>query len=285
MKHKRLICILILIFVLCLILSMFSINPHTFSFPVNVFLLLGLIFLSLIAAYFSDRFRFIFTKRTVLIVIFEVIGVMILHWLFYHRLLFNDLFPSAVYEFSTSALFVTSWMFFLWVLGAMIINRIRLVKKYNIVFLCNHVGLWIALAFGFFGQADSYTLQTIITKNHIVSKAYTKEGVSMDLPFEIGLEQIKIEKYASGETKSVDVKVFIGKNTVFRHKTVGVNHPYRYKGYDIYLQKVGNESCVIQIVYDPWRYIVLIGILSMIVGAIMLFFNGFKQRTANDRME
>ena len=153
-----------------------------------------------------------------------------------------------------------------------------MVKQKNIVFLFNHVGLWIALTAGFLGQTDSYTLNTILVKNRFIKQAVTKENVLMDLPFELKLNKIYTEFYTSGEPKLFEAEIMIHNNIKKKKGSISVNHPCRYKGYDIYLQKVGVDTCLVQIVYDPWRYIVLIGIISMITGALAHFFNGIKRK-------
>ena len=54
-----------------------------------------------------------------------------------------------------------------------------------------------------------------------------------------------------------------------------VNHPYSLKfGQDIYLASVSDDSCVLQIVREPWRYFALSGIVMMLAGAFLLFING-----------
>ena len=54
-----------------------------------------------------------------------------------------------------------------------------------------------------------------------------------------------------------------------------VNHPYSVKfGEDLYLSSVSENSCVLQIVKEPWRYFALAGIILILAGAFMLFING-----------
>lgn len=261
-------------------LSFFSINPNAFSFPVNIIWLVFLVYASVLAGRLSERFRFFSSSKTAFLTSIYIILLMIVHWLFHHRKIFsNSIFPDSLYDFSTSVLFVASWMFFLFVLGSVIVSRITLVKKNNLVFLLNHVGLWVVLAAGFFGRADSYTLQTTLMKDYTVSQAFTSDNQPMNIPFDIGLKKLQADFYPSGEAKSFVANIFIGEKQTYKMKEISVNHPYRYKGYDIYLLKAGLNVCTLQIVYDPWRYIVLIGIVCMIAGAIGMFYLGFKNQT------
>jgi cytochrome c biogenesis protein ResB len=176
-------------------------------------------------------------------------------------------------------------MLFLLILGAVIARRVTVVKRNNLPFLLNHFGLWLALAAGFFGQADNYTLQTKTVKGYMISQAFTSEGQKMDIPFDIELKNIQSKYDVSGEPKSFTAQIIIKKEEVYKIKEVSVNRPYQYKGYDIYLLKAGNNICTLQIVYDPWRYIVLFGIVLMIIGSITLFFTGFKHIKKDDRVE
>ena len=54
-----------------------------------------------------------------------------------------------------------------------------------------------------------------------------------------------------------------------------VNRPYGVRfGQDIYLASVSEDSCVLQIVREPWRYFALAGIIMLLAGAFLLFING-----------
>ena len=66
--------------------------------------------------------------------------------------------------------------------------------------------------------------------------------------------------------------------------TLEVNHPHSYRlGEDIYLtgydtRNVGNTRyCILQIVRQPWKYVMVTGILMMLAGAVLLFINGPKK--------
>ncbi|MDD4208928.1 MAG: cytochrome c biogenesis protein ResB [Bacteroidales bacterium] len=263
---------------LVIALSFISINTNAFAFPVNVFLLMLLVYFSFVAGRLSERFRFFSSGKTALLVSVYIIVLLILHWFFYHRKNFSDsLFPDSLYDFSTSALFVISWLFFLFVLGAVIVRRFTIVKKNNVLFLLNHVGLWVALSAGFLGRADLYTMQTIVNKEYVIFQAYTEDNQKMNLPFSLGLQEIRKEHYSSGEIKTVEADLIIKDRQYEKNVSVSVNYPYRYKGYDVYLMNAGVNAAKLQIVYDPWRYIVLLGIAIMFAGAIGAFFTGFKQ--------
>jgi hypothetical protein len=158
--------------VLLLAFSMIPIDIHNFAFPTNLFLLLGLIYFSLLAGRLSERFRFLSSRKAALLSTIAVILLMIIHWLFYHRQIFiGSKLPIVLYDFSSSALFIFTWMFFLLVLGAVIARRLTIVKENNISFLLNHIGLWITLSVGFF-----WTSRQLYITNNFGSKQYDIAG-------------------------------------------------------------------------------------------------------------
>lgn len=265
---------------LVITLSFISINPNAFAFPVNVFLLMLLVFFSVVTGQLVERFSLFYSSKTAGLVSIYILVLMIVHWLFYHQTIFSDtVFPSSLYNFSTSGLFVFSWMFFLLVLGAVIVHRITTVKKNNCLFLFIHIGLWVVLSAGFFGKADEYTMQTIVNNDYMINQAYTSHNQEMNLPFSLGLHGIRKEYYASGEIKTIVADLIVKDKQKETKVHVSVNSPYRYKGYDVYLMEAGGNTSKIQIVYDPWRYIVLLGIVIMLLGTIGNFFRGFKNQT------
>ena len=69
-----------------------------------------------------------------------------------------------------------------------------------------------------------------------------------------------------------------------RRTTLEVNHPtvtvwektFTLTGYDTH--NMGNtQYCILQIVRQPWKYVMVVGILMMLTGAVLLFINGPKK--------
>lgn len=266
-------------------LSFITVDPHVFAFPVNIIICLLSIYLSVLIGRLSENLRFFSGNKVVLTAFVCVILLMIGHWLFYHRRLFYDSFsPCALYDFSKSALFMFAWMMFIVILGAVIVRRLTLVKTNNHWFLLQHFGLWFTLITGFLGSTDSYTMQTLLAKETSTTYAYLKEGQAMQLPFQISLRELQTEADKSGAVAYYGATISVKDARKEKTKTIAVNHPYRYKGYDIYLMKTGNYRCKLQIVYDPWRYVVFMGVMIMMAGALGMFFKGFKRQEQDDRL-
>ena len=146
-------------------------------------------------------------------------------------------------------------------------------------FILNHVGLWLALFAGFLGSSDTQTLRIPIYKGEPSREAFDMNGASHYLDYEIELNSFAVEYYPNGRPSRFAANVRLGNEKAL----LEVNHPYAYRlGEDIYLTGYdvtkGNESeyCILQVVKQPWKYIIVAGILMMLAGAILLFINGPK---------
>lgn len=144
-------------------------------------------------------------------------------------------------------------------------------------FLLNHVGLLLALSFGFWGAPDSDTLRIRAYENHPVSEALSIEYGPTGIGHELILKDFRLERYDNGVPSLYEAEVNVdGEDVMLR-----VNHPCRLSfGEDLYLvgydTKAGEDSayCIMQIVREPWRYGAAAGILMMLLGAFFLFISG-----------
>ena len=72
-----------------------------------------------------------------------------------------------------------------------------------------------------------------------------------------------------------------------RQVTLRVNEPYNISfGKDLYLvgfdSSYYGENCILQIVYEPWKYAALAGVVMMLAGAFLLFVAGPRKRNDDD---
>ena len=146
------------------------------------------------------------------------------------------------YNFMTSWIFIAILLFLLSNLAMITIHAYHYRKQARWRFILNHAGLWLALFSGFLGSSDT-------------------------------------QYYPNGRPSRFAANVRLGNEKAL----LEVNHPYAYRlGEDIYLTGYdvtkGNESeyCILQVVKQPWKYIIVAGILMMLAGAILLFINGPK---------
>lgn len=183
------------------------------------------------------------------------------------------------YNFMTSWIFIAILLFLLSNLAMITIHAYHYRKQARWRFILNHAGLWLALFAGFLGSSDTQTLRIPIYKGEPSREAFDMNGASHYLDYEIELNSFAVEYYPNGRPSRFAANVRLGNEKAL----LEVNHPYAYRlGEDIYLTGYdvtkGNESeyCILQVVKQPWKYIIVAGILMMLAGAILLFINGPK---------
>lgn len=150
-------------------------------------------------------------------------------------------------------------------------------------FLLNHAGILLALSSAFWGAPDTEVLRIRAIRDIPVREAFTMDATMEWLPFEITLKEFKTETYSNGVPSMYEARVNVdGEDVVLK-----VNEPYNVSfGKDIYLVGYDNmhdgESCILQIVYEPWRYAALAGVIMMLAGAFLLFVSGPRRRNGED---
>lgn len=141
-------------------------------------------------------------------------------------------------------------------------------------FLFTHCGLWLAATSMLLGAADKEVLRVEID-NVPTREAITERGEKRYLDYELRLEKFDIEQSKDGTPKQFRATVAVNDKIV----DIEVNSPYSHRyGEDIYLVSYTPAGCVLQIVYEPWRVITTIGIAILLLGAFILFLQGFQNR-------
>ena len=139
-------------------------------------------------------------------------------------------------------------------------------------FLVTHIGLWLAVTSALFGAPDKEILRVQVGENP-TREAISEQGEKRFLDYELRLEKFDIERSESGSPQQFCASVAVDKRVV----TIEVNSPYspRY-GEEIYLVNYAAEGCVLQIVREPWRGVTATGVVMMLLGAVVLFLQGFS---------
>lgn len=138
-----------------------------------------------------------------------------------------------------------------------------------------HVGLLLAIGAGFWGCPDTKECRTILERGQSTRQAYEIGGHLTGLGYEIQLNDYVAAYSESGQPVHYEAVISVDSKPEVK---VTVNHPYNVRfGEDIYLASVSEQSCVLQIVREPWRYIALFGIIMLLAGAFMLFIGGPKR--------
>lgn len=181
------------------------------------------------------------------------------------------------YNFMTSWIFIAILLLLLSNLAMIIIYAYQYRKQARWRFILNHAGLWLALFAGFFGSSDTQTIRVPLYKGEPTREAFDMNGTSYYLDYEMELDSFAVEYYPNGRPSRFSANVRLGKEKVL----LEVNHPYSYRlGEDVYLSGYdvmkGNESnyCILQVVKQPWKYVMVAGILMMLAGSVLLFVNG-----------
>jgi hypothetical protein len=138
----------------------------------------------------------------------------------------------------------------------------REIKRRELAFLATHIGLLLALFGGYFGSCDKYISKMVVddTTNHLV-------------PFDVKLRDFSVEYYPSGEPSFYEAVLSLEGEDGER---VSVNHPLHHRGWDIYLSsyRMGGDGnvqyCVLKLVKQPWKGVIMVGIVLMLIGALAL---------------
>lgn len=150
-------------------------------------------------------------------------------------------------------------------------------------FLLNHVGILLAVSSAFWGAPDTEVLRVRAIQDVPVRQAVSMDGIPESLPFEILLSEFNTETWSNGVPSMFEAKLLVnGENVVLK-----VNEPYNVSfGKDLYLvgfdSMYDSGSCILQVVYEPWRYGALAGVVMMLAGAFLLFVGGPRRRNDED---
>jgi cytochrome c biogenesis protein ResB len=92
-------------------------------------------------------------------------------------------------------------------------------------------------------------------------------------PYALTLSQFKIEYSDTGEPKSFEAIIDVEENNTTKSISLSVNHPCKMGfGHDLYLinyDRVNPENpeyCVVELVYEPFQGVILVGIILLMVG-------------------
>ncbi len=166
--------------------------------------------------------------------------------------------------------FIVLALLFMTSLGVTTIKRIYYNPRLG--FLCNHVGLFLIVWGMFFGAPDYFQAHMVVYKNQKESIAYSENQQTIPLPYYISLDNFEVEYYDDMKTvRQYHSKLNI-EDTIY---DICVNKPAFHKGYHIYQSAYDRENenyVVLQVVRDPWLWVVYIGIVMLAIGSMLLIF-------------
>lgn len=256
-----------------------------FAFPLN--LILASIWIGATIMLYRNRresafVRFMLSGKTT----FIAIGITIA-WAVVMGLTLQEDSPQSIFNIhaiKNSWIFVLSLFFLLWHLLFIIVRGWRDARgSIRWRFLLNHCGLFIALAGGLMGVPDSSDVRMPVYRHTASNEAYHTDGSRVFLPYTLQMNDFEVAYYDNGTpSKYAATVTAVGKDsTTF---VLEVNHPHNMGfGQDIYLASYdavagsATEYCVLQIVDEPWRYAVFVGIVMMLAASVLMLIKGPRQ--------
>ena len=183
-------------------------------------------------------------------------------------------------NFSSSLIFILILLFVLNNLLFVIFRGCRDKRGIRLRFMLNHIGLWLALFAGFIGTADTKELNVRVFRDAPTNEAFDKNGERTFLDYKLMLHSFNVEYSTNGIPNNYEARVIIDKETAL----LKINQPHSHRLFeDIYLTDYdiagGNnvQYCTVKIIYSPWKYPMLMGIIMILCGAAMLFIQGPKR--------
>lgn len=148
-------------------------------------------------------------------------------------------------------------------------------RKKGIRFILNHIGVLLALIGCFFGAPD-HTVSRAIVSGEAVHEAVGENGEIVPLPAAMKLDGFNVELDQRGNVRNYMALIDVdGKKVELR-----VNHPYRISiSEDVYLTSYDRDNpepqyCIVEVVRQPWKYLIWAGIVMMMAGGILMFARG-----------
>ena len=261
-----------------------SVGPvvwDAFAWPANGIVLAG--FLSIIALIFLLRkkiyaFQFIGTYQTAIpamvyaVVLTIIMGVT--------RQQVNGTWLNNMLSFWP---FVLIYTYIDVILGVVTLKRIYSLTSHhspltsNLVFLLNHLGLFMALTMATLGNADMQRVKMICGVGEPEWRALEQGGAVKEMPIAIELKKFIMETYDDGSPRrfasEIQILTKTGKNI---ETTIEVNKPYEVDGWKIYQYgydtQMGPQSqiTILELVSDPWLPWVYAGFYMMLAGAALM---------------
>lgn len=185
--------------------------------------------------------------------------------------------------------FIVFLGFLLLHLGIVIVRHHREWDLKYVLFLLNHLGLWLTLAAALLGAPDVKTLKMVAPRDRPENIAIDAKGEIYRLPFTVTLQQFEAEFFPGRQKmpKSFRSKLFLQSREQKKQVMLEVNKPVRFNDYTIYQdgydfqEEKDAEYVVLQFVRDPWLPWVYMGILMMLMGSLGLIFIGPLKKKKN----
>ena len=268
---------------LALELSVGQVKWDAFAWPVNGYVFGG--FLALIAIVFLLRkkvyaFQFLGTYQAAIPAMVYAVALTIIMGLTRQKVggtWLNDMLSFwpfvLIYVYITVILGVTTLKRLYQIVNRQSSNR----KWFDLPFLLNHLGLFLALTTATLGNADMQRLKMITAVGEPEWRALDANGAVKEMPLAIELKKFIMETYDNGSPKRFASEIQILTKTKKNIETVvDVNKPYEVDGWKIYQygydtqRGADSQISILELVSDPWLPLVYTGIFMMLAGTVLL---------------
>ena len=268
---------------LALELSVGQVKWDAFAWPVNGYVFGG--FLALIAIVFLLRkkvyaFQFLGTYQAAIPAMVYAVTLTIIMGLTRQKV--GGTWLNDMLSFWP---FVLIYVYITVILGAVTLKRLYQIvnrqssnrKWFDLPFLLNHLGLFLALTTATLGNADMQRLKMITAVGEPEWRALDANGAVKEMPLAIELKRFIMETYDNGSPKRFASEIQILTKTKKNIETVvDVNKPYEVDGWKIYQfgydtqMGANSQISILELVSDPWLPLVYTGIFMMLAGTVLL---------------
>ena len=173
--------------------------------------------------------------------------------------------------------FVLAYTWLVLLIGMVCMTRLCRPSWRNVPFLLNHLGIFLALVAGTLGNADMQRLFMTIQEGNTEWRAVDARHRVQPLPIAVELHDFSIQETPKLSFLS-DVTVYTKSGLTVRD-TIRVNEPLTVHGWKIYQysydEAMGAQSdiSIFELVRDPWLPYVYLGIFMMLLGAVQALSN------------
>jgi len=190
--------------------------------------------------------------------------------------------------------FILVYLFTIINLSCVVSRRLLDFKWRDYAFYLNHAGLLVLLAVAGLGAADIQRHKMLVEEGSTECRFYDEDGAVSELPLSIKLNDFYMEEYmpkpGSLEMIPPEPKIFRSDIVVYSKGgkkipyMLEVNKPLRVENWMIYQYGYdtnnGKDSkySIFELVYDPWLIWAYIGICLFFVGLVCLLWQGSKNK-------
>lgn len=256
----------------------YAIGPadiRVMAFPVNVYIVAGLVLSLLLAYSLRKRSAFInglISYATAIPAIASVIAVTLISGIVKQ----TPGSASAWHDMLSSWPFILAYTWLAVILGLVAIKYIAAFSFRKAPAALNHAGLFIALISGTLGSADVCRLDMSVHEGSTEwQTVYGNSRIAM-APFGITLDSLDIRNSIDNMPEHISAYITVDRKSGAEDRfTVKVNHPIRIDGWDIYLSDYSESetdrlnTAVFRLISDPWLPAVYAGITMMTIGALL----------------